>query len=176
MRGFLPMFTIPCTRLSFLKNRNTHLFLLLSFFFFFRFPLLSSCPLLSSRLVLFSPTNKHHRPRFNLHLQSDGQASNAVNFSYSPPVITGVACPACTTAGGMLTLTGTSFGSSTVAGTTASVTVAGNACTVSTNYPFNHTKLVCALPAGQGAMMQPVYITISGQVRTYICRGGRRIK
>ena len=136
-----------------------------------------------SPTLRFSPThtqphtNKHTNKQTCIHTrtvhahhvqQANGQASNTVRFSYAPPRILQLLCVTCTTAGGNLTLTGTNFGSSAVAGTNASVRVGGSDCAVLT--PFDHTSVRCALPAGQGTLS--VTITITGQVLLSVINAG----
>lgn len=71
-----------------------------------------------------------------------GVQSNSLLFNYADPTITGLNPATGTTAGGVdLTLTGTSFGTSS-----AAVTVGGNACAPIVSQ--SHTQVVCTLPAG----------------------------
>ena len=127
----------------------------------------------SPRVLSPTHTQPHATTHANKHAhtnhvhQVNGQASNTVLISYTPPEISRLLCSACTTAGGNLTLQGTDFGSSAVAGTNASVRVGGSDCAVLT--PFDHFTVRCALPAGQGTLS--VTITISGQVLLTVMRG-----
>jgi hypothetical protein len=92
-----------------------------------------------------------------VRLTTGGQGSNALTFSYDAPTISGVSGVRPTQGGSTITLAGQSFGASGGA-----VTVAGNACPISTQ---THTTVSCVLPAGQGAMNEVRY-TVAGQVGT----------
>lgn len=76
----------------------------------------------------------------------------STQFSYAYPVISSISSSSTTTQGGyLLTITGTSFG------TSPSALVGGNVCsTAVTGGSASHTQVVCSMPAGEGTV--PVMI------------------
>ena len=84
------------------------------------------------------------------------QQSNAVDFDYAPPEITGISSASAPTVGStVITLTGSNFGASGtvfINGTNASLTGPG----------YSDTVITCLLPEGQGANV-PVIVRSGGQ-------------
>jgi len=90
---------------------------------------------------------------------TSGQTSS-IPFTYAAPVISSYTCSGnCgTRGGGILTLTGTNFGST--ASLPVSVTV--NAISCSVTAVNSHTQIQCTLPAGSG-VNKPIVVTVDGQ-------------
>jgi len=82
------------------------------------------------------------------------QQSSGATYTYGRPVVSQITPAGASTQGGTsITIQGTNFG------TSATVTVGGASCPVTTRE--NHVKLVCTLPAGAGAN-RPVVVTSAG--------------
>lgn len=87
------------------------------------------------------------------------QVNTPKYFNYYAPVVTAVEpLNAASGTGVYLTITGTSFGTST----NGAVTVGGMSCT-STPAQYQDTRIICALPVGSGYKL-PLNVTVSGQV------------
>lgn len=116
----------------------------------------SNCPVVSqsgtdSIVCTLPPGQGRDR---EVRVTSAGSTSNVLAFSYDAPVITAVTPANPSTAGGsILTLTGTSFG------TSGSVSVAGRACPTMSH---SHGMVTCILPAGQGTGLA-VVLDVAGQ-------------
>lgn len=105
------------------------------------------CPLLSqtsdhTRIVCTIPAGTSTGKAVLVNVGS--QLSNSLSFSYNPPALMAISPGNGQTIGGTpLTLSGYSFGTTG----TASVTVGGRACTVTSQ---THKRIVCTLPEGEG--------------------------
>ena len=98
---------------------------------------------------------------FPVSVTSSFRTSNSRNFSYDAPIITGVTpLTAITDGGTIITITGTSFGSS---GTLLIGTVPCDQAGPGTSW--GHTQVLCQLRAGQGTNY-PISIIVSGQTNT----------
>jgi len=84
------------------------------------------------------------------------QPSPAIAVAFASPRITSaIATNTLTSGGAVLTLVGANFGPQSMPPV---VTVAGEACPVT---DYNHTRLLCTLPAGQGANVL-ISVTVAG--------------
>lgn len=78
-----------------------------------------------------------------------GQSASSPLFSYDPPSVTSIASSDTNTAGGgLLTVSGTNFGSS------GYIVINGQVCSSSS---LTHTLVICSIPAGAGSLI-PVYV------------------
>lgn len=90
-------------------------------------------------------------------VNANGQPSNAMSFNYDPPAITNLIFPSNSpTQGGVLiTIQGTSFGSSG-----ATVTIGSASCAVQSQ---NHTLITCVSPGGSGVNITTLVIVSAQQ-------------